>query len=137
MQREAFQPLYEKYQDEGSPFLESYVRAKARLVDHTVTTYWIWDGEVRAGSICVIRREEGAFYLGRLFILPALQGRGLAQAAIRIAEELCGPGKWGVDTIAEEPGNCHLYEKMGYRPTGRLQPINERLTLIFYEKTVE
>ena len=39
--------------------------------------------------------------------------------------------------IAEEPGNCYLYEKMGYHPTGRLQPVNERLTLIFYEKTVE
>ena len=35
----------------------------------------------------------------------------------------------------QEPKNCHLYEKMGYRQTGKTEVINERLTLTFYEKT--
>lgn len=139
MQQEAFRPLYERYRDEGSPFLEPLSKMEARLENPIVDSYWIWEGEARAGSIWVIRQGvwDFAFYLARLFILPKLQGRGLAQAAIRLVEEMYGPGRWGVDTIAEEPGNCYLYEKMGYHPTGRLQPVNERLTLIFYEKTVE
>lgn len=41
---------------------------------------------------------------------------------------------WELDTILEEAGNCHLYEKVGYRKTGRLQKMNDRMTLVFYEK---
>ena len=36
--------------------------------------------------------------------------------------------------ILQEPINCHLYEKMGYRQTGKTEVVNERLTLTFYEK---
>ena len=45
-----------------------------------------------------------------------------------------GDDNWELDTILQEPKNCHLYEKMGYRQTGRTEVINERLTLVFYEK---
>lgn len=40
----------------------------------------------------------------------------------------------GLDTILQEKGNCYLYEKMGYRKTGKTEKINDRLTLVFYEK---
>ena len=39
-----------------------------------------------------------------------------------------------LDTIQEEAGNCHLYEKIGYKKSGRTEVINERMTLVFYEK---
>ena len=42
--------------------------------------------------------------------------------------------RWRLDTIEEEAGNCHLYEKIGYRRTGENKVINEKMTLIFYEK---
>lgn len=35
----------------------------------------------------------------------------------------------------EEKGNCRLYEKLGYRDTGKREIVNERMTLIYYEKT--
>jgi hypothetical protein len=34
-----------------------------------------------------------------------------------------------LDTILQESKNCHLYEKMGYRQTGKLLPV--RFSLIF------
>ena len=45
-----------------------------------------------------------------------------------------GKEDWELDTILQEPKNCYLYEKMGYRQTGKKNVINERLTLVFYEK---
>ena len=72
-----------------------------------------------------------------IFILPEYQGQGIAQKAIQLCEELHGNGNWELETILQEPRNCHLYEKMGYRQTGKTKVINERLTLTFYEKRVE
>ena len=43
---------------------------------------------------------------------------------------------WKLDTIKQEPRNCHLYEKCGFVRTGQEEVVNERLTLVFYEKHV-
>ena len=66
--------------------------------------------------------------------MPEFRGRGIAQEAMRLCEDMHGSENWELDTILQEPGNCHLYEKMGYRQTGRTEVINERMTLVFYEK---
>ena len=42
--------------------------------------------------------------------------------------------KWELDTILQEPGNCYLYEKLGYRKTGESEIINNKMTIVFYEK---
>lgn len=39
-----------------------------------------------------------------------------------------------VGAIAQERGNCHLYEKMGYRTTGEAHEVKEDMTLIVCEK---
>jgi GNAT superfamily N-acetyltransferase len=62
------------------------------------------------------------------------RGKGYAQEAILAVEELYGPDHWELDTIMQEKGNLHLYEKMGYRQTGRVEHINERMDIVFYEK---
>ena len=46
-----------------------------------------------------------------------------------------GSGNRELGGILQEPENYHLYEKMGYRRTGKIKVINERLTLTFYEKS--
>ena len=60
--------------------------------------------------------------------------RGIAQKAIRLCENIHGSDCWILDTIMEEAGNCHLYEKMGYHETGHKEKINDKLTLVFYAK---
>ena len=34
----------------------------------------------------------------------------------------------------EEKGNCHLYEKFGYKQTGKFEKISDIQTIVFYEK---
>lgn len=53
---------------------------------------------------------------------------------IQLAEEIHGTENWMLSTILQEKGNCHLYEKMGYHQTGETKPVNDKLTLVFYEK---
>ena len=76
------------------------------------------------------------FFLTHLscFIMKEFRGRGYAQQAMRLAEEIHGSSGWELDTILQEKGNCHLYEKLGYRQTGETKVVNERLTLVFYRK---
>ena len=41
---------------------------------------------------------------------------------------------WVLDTILQEQGNCHLYEKLGYVRIGEPRKINGNLTLVDYKK---
>lgn len=71
----------------------------------------------------------------RIFVLKEFQNKGIAQQAIKIAENLFPNNKrWCLDTIKEEKNNCHLYEKFGYKPTVKEKKINKRMTIIDYEK---
>lgn len=69
-----------------------------------------------------------------VFIMKEYRNRGYAQKAIAEAENIHGHSLWELETILQEKGNCHLYEKMGYRQTGQTRVINERMTLVSYEK---
>ena len=39
-----------------------------------------------------------------------------------------------LDTILQEEGNGYLYEKLGYKRTGKIENINERMDIVYYEK---
>lgn len=41
---------------------------------------------------------------------------------------------WNLGTILQEKGNCYLYEKIGYKKTGATKAINDKMTMVFYEK---
>lgn len=43
---------------------------------------------------------------------------------------------WALDTIMQEQGNFYLYEKLGYKRTGEAKVVNDKMTIIFYEKHV-
>lgn len=137
MQVEAFKELLEKYQDfDTSPANENMDKVDARLKQDFTFYYFICIGEQKVGAIRIIDEKESGKNkrISPIFILPEFQGKGIAQKAIRLCEEIHGDGNWELDTILQEPKNCHLYEKMGYRQTGETRAINDRLTLVFYEK---
>lgn len=72
-----------------------------------------------------------------MFILSEYQGKGIAQKAITLVEEMFPKAiSWELATILEEKRNCYLYEKMGYKKTGVKKKLNENATLIFYKKVV-
>ena len=137
MQVEAFKELLEKYQDfDTSPANENMEKVEARLKQDFTFYYFICIGQQKAGAIRIVDQKENGKNkrISPLFILPEFQGKGIAQKAIRLCEEMHGNENWELETILQEPKNCHLYEKMGYCQTGKTEVINERLTLTFYEK---
>ena len=137
MQVRAFKELLEKYQDfDTNPGNESVEKVGARLQQDFTFFYYICIGQQKVGAVRVVDQKESRKNQRTtpIFILPEFQGKGIAQEAIRLCEEAHGSENWELDTILEESRNCYLYEKMGYRRTGRTEVINERLTLVFYEK---
>ena len=137
MQIESFKELLEKYQDfDTNPANESVEKVKTRLKQEFTYFYFICADSQKAGAIRIIdKKETGKIKrISPIFVLPEFQGMGIAQEAIQLCEKIHGDDEWELDTILQEPKNCHLYEKMGYRPTGKTKVINELLTLVFYEK---
>lgn len=137
MQIAAFRELLEKYQDyETSPGSEPVEKVLARLEQPQTYYYFIMAEEHKVGAVRVVdcKDDSARKRISPIFIMPEFRRRGYAQKAIESAEKLHGDCNWELDTILQEPGNCHLYEKMGYRKTGKTKQINERMTLVFYAK---
>lgn len=133
MQKEAFAQLLERYRDyETNPASEPLERTVQRLSDGS-SFYFIFNGGEKVGAIRIVTDGERN-RISPVFIMPQHRGKGLAQAAIALAEQLHGGRGWELSTILQEAGNCRLYEKLGYRRTGQVQRINERMDLVFYEK---
>lgn len=137
MQVKSFQKLLDKYQDfETSPASESFDNVRRRLEQENTYYYFICMANEKVGAVRVIdyHKENENKRISPIFVLPEFQGQGIAQKAIRLCEAVHGSKGWELDTILQEKGNCHLYEKMGYHATDRTEKINDKLTLIFYEK---
>ena len=136
MQIEAFRELLEKYQDyDLSPGAEPVDKVIARF-EQPWTKYFFIEAEgVDVGVIRVVDMNDGSRKrISPLWIMKEYRGKGYAQDAILAVEELYGADYWCLDTILQEKGNCHLYEKMGYHRTGRVEHINDRMDIVFYEK---
>lgn len=137
MQVESFMSLYEKYHDtDTSPATESLEKTIWRLSQPNTYFYKIIVDEILVGAIRVIddKKENIRKRISPLFILPQFRGKGYAQKAIIGVEKIHGNQNWSLDTILQEKGNCALYEKMGYKSTGKIEKVNNLMTLVYYEK---
>ena len=142
MQIESFMPLYEKYHDEGSPAIEPIEKVRARAEQTTRKYYFIVKDGARVGAINIANKpslhDNTVFYISPLFILPRYQNQGIGFSAIQKAFEMHPEAtKWCLDTILQEPANCHLYEKCGFVRTGEAQVVNDAMTLICYEAAMK
>lgn len=140
LQREAFMPLYERYRDDAtSPATESLERIEAKITAENSDFLIIYaDGEatgavrIRTDQIesCIVRK------ISPIFILPKYQNKGLGTSVMKLLfERYPDTDRWALDTILQEPMNCHFYEKLGFVRTGAQKTINERMTIIDYELT--
>ena len=136
MQVEAFKGLLETYQDyDLSPASEGIEKVMARFEQPWTTYFFITADGVDVGAVRVIDKKDGSRKrISPIFVMPDQRGRGYAQAAILEVEKIYGEDNWCLDTILQEKGNLHLYEKMGYHQTDRIEHINERMDIVFYEK---
>ena len=137
MQVKSFKNLLDKYQDfETNPASETILNVEMRLKQNFTFFYFIFIDNKKVGAIRVVdyKEKNKNKRISPLFILPEYRNKGIAQSVIKICEEIHGNTNWELSTILEEKGNCYLYEKLGYHHTGKIQVINDRLTLIFYHK---
>lgn len=136
MQLEAFADLLRKYQDmDTNPGNEPLEKIVNELKQPFSYFYLILAEGNTVGAIRVVMMKDGIEKrISPLFILPEYRNKGIAQKAILEAESIHGSENWALETVLQEKGNCHLYEKMGYKSTGKTEVINERLTLILYAK---
>ena len=137
MQLKAFEALLIKYQDfDVSPGNEPLEKVIERLKQPFTYYYLIKMDGMAVGAIRVVDRkdETSRKRVSPLFVLPEYQNKGIAQWALSEVERIHGSERWKLDTILQERGNCYLYEKMGYKVTGETKAVNERMTLVFYEK---
>ena len=137
MQIKSFKELLDKYQDfETNPANEFISNIEMRLKQNFTFFYFICIDNKKVGAIRIIdhKEENKNKRISPIFILPKYRNKGIAQSVIKICEEIHGNNNWELSTILQEKGNCYLYEKLGYSSTEKTQVINDRLTLIFYEK---
>ena len=136
MQVEAFSDLLEKYQDyDMSPAAEDMDKVLARFEQPWTTYFFIMANNEKVGVIRVVDKKDGSRKrISPVWIMPEYRNKGYAQQAILAAEIKYGSNHWCLDTILQEKGNLHLYEKLGYHQTGRIDRVNDRMDIVYYEK---
>ena len=136
MQVRAFSDLLEKYRDyETSPAAEGFEKVLARYRQPWTTYYFILVQDEVVGAIRIVDKKDGSRKrISPVWIMPEHRNKGYAQAAITAAEQIYGSSHWCLVTILQEAGNLHLYEKMGYHQTGRIDRINDRMDIVCFEK---
>lgn len=138
MQVQAFLPLLYRYRDyETNPAAEEPERTFGRLQREGSHYYFILKNGEKVGAIRVQQLGEMC-RISPIFILPEHQGNGYAQKALALVEDL-HPGTrcWELDTILQEPKLRHLYEKSGYCQTGEEIPVNDKMSLVVYQKSMK
>lgn len=136
-------PLYEKYHDdETSPAKESLDTVRWKITDRAKSDFYIveFEGEpvggIRVRSHNGGNTTEGVRWISPIFVIPSFQGKGIAQKVMQKVFELYPDAlTWRLDTMKQEPGNCHLYEKCGFVRYGDEDVVNEKMTLVDYEKS--
>lgn len=138
MKYEAFLPLYEKYHDdETSPAKEDVEKVIRQLQEDTTDYYLINYQGNNVGAVRICKKPDQMIYISPLFILPEYQNKGIGFVVIQLLfSKYSQAVTWRLDTILQEKGNCHLYEKCGFIRRGKEKVINDKMTLVDYEKTV-
>ena len=144
IQQKAFQPLYEKYHDEGNPCLRDKRDILCRL-DNPNFLYLtiLLDGKIVGGILYRVKGSTpfvknlrlGKYYLCRVYISPEYQSKGIATQAILQSEKyLKKPRKLYVDFPEDLEKNRKCYTKCGYKDTGKRLEAEPGLILACFEK---
>lgn len=92
----------------------------------------LYDGKI-LGSIRAYEKEN-ICYIGRLFVHPDYQNKGIGKSLMYHIEELFNGCKiYSLFTAKRVSKNLHFYNELGYSIV-REEKVNEKLTFVFYNK---
>ena len=98
---------------EGPPGYDS-VDWNAGWIGKTPYYKILLDGQI-VGGIIVFDIGQGHYELGRIYVDPGVQNRGIGQQAVRqMFEAFPQAEKWTLGTPSWAIRNQHFYEKMGF-----------------------
>ncbi|MBQ8409079.1 MAG: GNAT family N-acetyltransferase [Clostridia bacterium] len=146
LQKSAFLPLYEKYHDEGNPYLRGAEDILMRMNENYRHFTIFCDNEVVGGIFYRVHGkytpekflEDGEYYLCRIYIDPKHQNKGFANAAILLCEkEFPDAKRYFVDFPVDMEKNRRCYEKAGFHDTGERREADIGLTLALFCKEIE
>lgn len=135
MKYEAFLPIYETYHDEEtSPVKEKLEKVIKKIHSEKSDYYLIKFQKGVVGAVCIVEKVRGALDISPMFVLPKYQNLGIGQSVMEEIFALYPNTDWRLDTILEEKRNCHFYEKCGFVRTEYYDIINDKMTIVGYEK---
>ena len=147
IQKQAFMPLYERYHDEGNPYLRGSEDIEKRLNTEYFRCFTICNDEEIVGAIwykckgkCPFldQLHAGEYYLQRIFIKPEHQCKRIAQKAILLCEKEFSDAKYfSVDFPEDLIKNRRCYEKAGFCDSGKRLEVEPGLTLACFEKFIK
>jgi GNAT superfamily N-acetyltransferase len=111
----AYSPYIERMGQPPGPMLDNYAEVIAR---HAV--FVAEDGAMQ--GILVLIEEDGGILLDNIAVAPAAQGTGVGRALLEFAEAEARRRGYGAITLYTHElmvENIALYQKIGYRETGR------------------
>lgn len=119
----AFDPYAHLYTKEAlQTTIAEELIIKERIESQHYTVYAaLWNGKI-TGTVSTIQTEGRGLYFLSMAVLPEYTGRGIAQAlmdAVEVEARQLGCNFIHLDTWDPLVQAIHLYEKCGYRKTGR------------------
>ena len=145
IQKAAFLPLYEKYHDEGNPYLRGPEDILRRLNKNNRYFTILYDEKIVGGIFyrCKGKRSpwaeigDGEYYLARIYVHPEYQNKGIAREAILLCEQEFPDAKaYYVDFPEDMDKNRRCSEIAGFSDTGERICEEGAPVLAMYRKTV-
>ena len=145
IQKAAFKPLFEKFHDEGNPFLRGSEDILCRLNKFNRYFTILYDGKMVGGIFYRLygKRDPadeiraGEYYLARIYIHPEYQNKGIAREAIlRCEKEFPDAKFYYVDFPEEMEKNRKCYQSAGYCDIGERVCMQGAPSLAMFKKTV-
>ena len=103
----------------------------------TGSYYRVTEADRIVGGLVLFALEDGSVRIGRAFLEPECQNRGIGSELLRFAESVFPETRrFVLDTPTWNMRTRHLYEKFGYERAGEIES-GFGFPLIQYEKRIE
>lgn len=75
-----------------------------------------------AGMVTAVRHDDGHVHVVGVYVAPEHRGAGLAEALMRAAIEWAGEREVRLDVHENNGRAARFYHRLGFRPTGHIEP---------------